>query len=759
MHVIARVVVDIKHEDVNQVFDYLIPEQFNQMVLKGSRVLVPFNTMTRLGYIIDLLDNSELATKSIIEVLDLYPVIDEEAFLMAERLLSTPKSLLASVYQTIVPNELLMHYSKRVKLINKEGLSEDFKLLFNQANHYYPTKTDFKKNSKLQYLQQKGHVLIETIIKPKAKVKKLTYIILNDFDYKATPKQQLIIDFVRSQEKVLKSNLMTYASSSIIGTLIKRDVLKVIEETPDVEPQSYHDKPHLELTIEEEKLYQQWVHDCQQSRIIALSHSQIKMGHFQYIMFDEILQKNQQIIYLVPEIDDVDSTKKQLSHIFKTTKIVSIHSDLTPKDKLESYQQFINEEALIVVGTRRAIFTPSSKLGLIYIDDSSHPSYLQEEQVYYDTIEIAKLRSKYHKIPLVLAAHTHRVDTINDIKEKRIVEYKLASLDAKKMDVIDMSLELKNGNASIFSQRLKDCMNDIIKEKQQAILVINQKGYAPFVMCRRCGYVPKDPMTQVPLTYYENEQLLKSNFRNYQEPYATLCPSCGKQAMKPVGFGVEFVESTLKKLYPNEGIARVDSSTMSNVKQRQATLEKVAHSSLIVGTELALKQVNDQTKLISILMADQFLQVPSYQAHEKAYRLLKELTLHEQIQTILQTYNPKHKILQYVIENQVDEFYKDTLSNRKLLGLPPYEKVAQVMLEGKSYLKTFQDAHYIKSLAMRYGINVLGPISSHIFKLKNLYRVIVTLKYQVMDQDVIDYINSYSNPDIKLSYYPGIKWN
>jgi primosomal protein N' (replication factor Y) len=327
------------------------------------------------------------------------------------------------------------------------------------------------------------------------------------------------------------------------------------------------------------------------------------------------------------------------------------------------------------------------------------------------------------------------------------------------MEIIDMSLELKNGNASIFSNRIKQRMNDILEHKAQAILVMNQKGYAPFVMCRRCGHVPKDPMTQVPLTYYENEQLLKSNFRAYQEPYATLCPNCGKPAMKPVGFGVEFVESSLKRLYPNASIARVDATTMSSAKQRQTTLEKVSQSSFIVGTELALKQINSKTKLISILLADQFLQVPSYQAHEKAYRLLKELTLHEDIDTVVQTYNPNHKILQYVIGNKTDEFYKEMLNNRKLLGLPPYEKVAQILLEGKSYLKTFQDAHYIKSLAIRYGMTVLGPVSSHVFKLKDLYRVIVTLKYQVMDQDIIDYINSYSNQDIKLSYYPGIKWN
>lgn len=615
MHVIARVVVDIKHEDVNQVFDYLIPEQFNQMVLKGSRVLVPFNTMTRLGYIVDILDESELATKSIVEVLDVYPVIDDEAFLMAKNLLSTPKSLLASVYQSIVPNELLMYYTKRIKLINSESLDEEFKSLFNKANHYYPSKTDFKKNSRLKYLQQKGHILIETVIKPKAKEKKSVYITLGDFDYKATPKQQLIIDFVKSQDKVLKSNLMTYTSSSIIQTLIKRDVLKVIEEADAYQVAVYRDQPLIELNDEEQKLYQQWIRDSKHTKTIAITYEKLSIGNLQYKIFNEVLKQQQQIIYLVPEIDDVEPTIKALSRVFKTTNIVAIHSDLTPKERLNAYQQFINQEVLIIVGTRRVIFTPSTQLGLIYVDDSGNNSYIQEDQVYYDTLEIAKLRSKYHQIPLVLAAHTHRADTIYGIKEKRITEYKLTSKESHKMEIIDMSLELKNGNASIFSNRIKQQMNEILEHKEQAILVMNQKGYAPFVMCRRCGHVPKDPMTQVPLTYYENEQLLKSNFRAYQEPYATLCPSCGKPAMKPVGFGVEFVESSLKKLYPNASVARVDSTTMSSAKQRQTTLEKVSQSSFIVGTELALKQINPKTKLISILLADQFLQVPSYQAH------------------------------------------------------------------------------------------------------------------------------------------------
>src|SRR5690606_20285951 len=158
----------------------------------------PFNTMTRVGYIIDILDYSELATKSIIEILDLYPVIDEESFSIANHLLKTPKSLLASVYQSIVPNELLMHYSKRITLLKPDKIKEELKPLFNQANHYYPTKSEFKNNHQFKALEDKGIVSIETVIKPKVKEKKITYVLLGNTNHKTTIRQQKIVDFVGS---------------------------------------------------------------------------------------------------------------------------------------------------------------------------------------------------------------------------------------------------------------------------------------------------------------------------------------------------------------------------------------------------------------------------------------------------------------------------------------------------------------------------------------------------------------------------------
>ena len=158
-------------------------------------------------------------------------------------------------------------------------------------------------------------------------------------------------------------------------------------------------------------------------------------------------------------------------------------------------------------------------------------------------------------------------------------------------------------------------------------------------------------------------------------------------------------------------------------------------------------------------MADQFLLIPSFDAYEKAYRILYTMMNMNVKQVFVQTYNPNHQVFKYLLNQDQEAFYKEVLNNRKLLGLPPYNHVAQILLEGKSYLKTFQDAYYIKSFVARYGVSALGPVSSHIFKLNDLYRVILTLKYQELDSDIIDYLNSYQNPDIKLSYYPAIKWN
>lgn len=756
---VARVVVDIKHEEINQVFDYIVPKDLESQIQKGMRVLVPFNTLKRLGYVIDLLQTSELATKEITELLDTYRVIDDESFMLADFLLKTPRSLLATVYQTVIPNELLLHYSKRVELLKKDYEDTTITSLFNQRGFYYPSKKELESMSRLNYLHQKGIVKIETIIKPKVSKKQEVVIKVQDLDVKLTPKQQYLVDYVLSQGKVLKKNLVDYGSSAMIKTLIQKGVF--LEEFLDkqIEKVVYEDHAKISLNQEEGSIYEM----LQASKSIkpwVFNNYKASHQNLHLKLFEDVLKEGNQILYIVSEIDDVEPTAKRLQQVFKTTPIVTLHSDLTPKQRLSSYKQFMNHEALILIGTRKASFIQASKLGLIFMDDSSNTSsYIQEDQVYYDTKEILKLRAKYHRIPLILASLTQDAQALYDAQKRHIEFVDFKDVKTTNLIKINMGEELKKGNTSIISNELKVALDEALKKHKKAVLIMNQKGYAPFVLCRSCGYVPKDPETQIPLTYYESLNELKSNYRNYQEPFTHTCKNCGKPTVKPVGFGVEFIRQQLKKMYPNESIVQIDKSTLKDAKTRATTLEKLEQSHIIVGTELALKHVDHQVNVIGVLMADQFLLIPSFDAYEKAYRILYTMMNMNVKQVFVQTYNPNHQVFKYLLNQDQEAFYKEVLNNRKLLGLPPYNHVAQILLEGKSYLKTFQDAYYIKSFVARYGVSALGPVSSHIFKLNDLYRVILTLKYQELDSDIIDYLNSYQNPDIKLSYYPAIKWN
>ena len=472
----AKVIVDIKHEDVNHSFDYIVLEQFGAFLERGMRVLVPFGNQNRLGYVIEIMKESLDATKMILEVLDAYPTIDEELFILIQNILKYSPSLYSEVFSAVIPSELLVSYHKVAKLIDPKKCPHEFLPFFNTKGIWNLTQQDQIYYPKLKRLKDQKVISVETIIKEKGSEKTETIYTLNlDHHYNRIEAYQNVLDFFLDNEEVSRKDLLDVdISISTISTLVKHQVLIPAEKAVFREIKHHFDLEDKKviLTDEQEHAKNEIIQGIGKRKTFLLKGITGSGKTEVYIeAMEHVLLKNKKVLILVPEITLIAPMAKRLKSRFKDVAIY--HSALSKGERYDQYKKIQSNQASIVLGTRSAVFLPIDQLGLIIIDEEHDQSYEQIEGVIYDAREIALQRSIYHHAPLVLGSATPSVNTMYKATQG---EYKLLELTRRPFDAIlpiiwlvDMKDELKKKNSSIFSKSLLEAMKKRIENKEQTI--------------------------------------------------------------------------------------------------------------------------------------------------------------------------------------------------------------------------------------------------------------------------------------------------
>lgn len=704
----AKVIIDIKHSEVNQHYDYCINEDLLPDLKKGMRVIVPFGAQIRMGFVTEIMEKSDSATKEIIEILDVVPTISDELFYIIDDMVEHSTDLYSSIFQTVVPGEILVQYDKKIILKNQDMVPEDLLKNFNQKGIWHLKRTEYAELPRLRRLQKIDAVQIENIIQQKTKEKyqkifqfnpNHTYQRAINYPLLETLKQ----DVVYSQKKLFSIGF----SASNINTLSKHGVL--IESSEQVKRDIHHlfekkDKK-VELT-KEQTLAARLIKSALNQEETFLLHGITGSGKTEVYLdvIEEVIKNKQKVLVMVPEITLIGPMAQRLKSRFSDVAI--FHSALSKGERLDQYHMILKDQASVILSTRSGIFLPITHLGLIIIDEEHDASYLQQDQVTYDAKHIASLRSKYHNIPLILGSATPSIVSMYQGLNKKYTlltlthrPFKLKEPDIK---LIDMREELKNKNTSIFSRDLMAAIKERLKKGEQTLVLMNRKGYAPFVLCRQCGDVPKCPDCEISLTYYKDKNILKCHYCGYEKPFNPICEVCNLKTVKEVGIGVEYVETVLKRLIPEARVMRMDRS----VTQQKGTHEKIwfqflnHEADILVGTQMISKGLDfPKVTLVGVLMADLSLKVPSYLASENTFMLLTQIAgrsgRHLEGEVFIQGYNLNHYAIDTVIKGY-DAFYKEALYERKLLNYEPFSQVAQFLIEGEGYLKTYQKAFLLK---------------------------------------------------------------
>ncbi|WP_210954774.1 replication restart helicase PriA [Candidatus Phytoplasma luffae] len=750
----AKIIVDHKIPYSYQYFDYIIPENKKNKAQRGMRVIVPFgrNNNFRLGYILQIKNTSDHATKNIEEFLDETPFLNEEMFLLTEEILKTPFIDISTAYNIIIPRSFSTTYSQKIDILKESELPSEIKNYLMQKKGILNFKNKFISRQELIKLQNKKIIKINIIIDKKHHCPKpqiLYYLnpCLEEIqNIKLTPLNKKKINNFSQQMKKNKSlylnkkEILNFFSPKMLNKLLmQKIILTKFQKLNSNKEINYTPNNDILLNKKQIFFWEQLNFENYHNYLLYYDHYDDKIKIYLKLI-EHSLKNKKQVLIIVAEIILINLLKKEIQKYFPYTLIAIFDNDFNLETNYQKNIDIQQQKIFIIIGARKIIFAPLTKIGVIIIDEENDESLIEKEKhPHYSVKELAMIRAKYHQIPLICFTTTPSVENYYNIKKKKISFFDLTNIQKKKnIQIVDMKEELKKGNLEPLSSILLKKLKYNIKEKQKTILFINIKGFAPFVLCRFCSYIPKCKKCNQNLILFNNpENILKCNLCNYKEIFNPCCNNCSNNSLKNVMLGIEYIESFLKKKFPSIELARIDSDSIKNNQTYQEILNNLEKNKIdiLLGTEMIVKNLKlPFIKTIGILMTDVLLNMRNFKATEKTFQILKKISNYtsEKGEMIIQSYNTKHYILQKFNYDNIFSFLEQILEERKITNNPPFNFVSKILIVHKKISKVLNVSQKIKKILenhLEYKIKVLGPNHSLLFYKNQNYRMLLTLKY------------------------------
>lgn len=689
---IASVVIEYSDDKLDKTFDYLY---LGDEDIKGKRVTVVFNHRSVVGYVLDTsfssMSKEELEAEYGFKLSFIEQVLDKES-LINEELLELAKYM---SYKYVSP------FIASLQVMLPKSL-----------------KPKSVKYSKIKYL--------------------LGYKFVKDED-KLTSLQSEVLMKIKDKGVILNKDLT--CSKSVIDCLLKKGCIEKVD-VEEYRKVNISDNPEylkkIEMNKEQQNCYDEIIKGNKQCYLLeGVTGSGKSEVYFNLAKYYHSLGKS--IIILVPEIILTSQIASRFKGYFKD-ELALLHSSLTQGEKYDEYRRIKKGLVKVVIGTRSAIFAPVNNLGLIVIDEEHSESYKQESTPCYDTIDIASFRGNYNNAKIVLGSATPSLESkVRALKGDYHQLYLRNRVNSKKLPqvkIVDMNKE----DNSLFSKDLVNLISDRLNKKEQVIILINRRGYAPYVRCKRCGYIFKCNNCDVSMNYHKSENKMKCHYCGKEE-VLDACPECNSKFLSKDGVGSQRIEEYVKELFPNSRVLRMDLDTTKNKDSHLKYVEKIRNGEvdIIVGTQMVAKGLDfPNVTLVAVLSIDSSLNSSDYRAKEKAYQLLVQVLgragrSKKEGLALIQTYRPNDDILIQASTYDYDKFYKNELSFRKRLSYPPFRTIAYLLFMGKDFQYIYKFAKetkiYLQNLE-ESDFEILGPSIPYISKINDTYRVKLMCKYR-----------------------------
>lgn len=771
------VVIDLKNNQVNKTFEYIIPYWMEELIEIGHRVIVPFGNRKLLGFIVNIKDESEFQKdklKEIIEVLDIIPVLDKECISLASFMVRKYYTFYISALETMIPSALKIKYTKKVKLLNSDGLSEKLLSEFKGKDEFILTAehNDLLQEIKKMITQNKVELLDVLKDKSKAKTIKMVTLINPDVIVKSRKGMDLIAYLNEIGEDISKKDLideMGY-SAAVIKTLEERDAIALYdyEVYREIGKDKEYENKVVKLNDEQEAVYNKLKSNLGKSETYLL-HGVTGSGKTEIYLnlIKDVINDGKEAIMLVPEISLTVQTINRFKGWFGD-KVAVLHSRLSIGEKYDEWRRILRGEAKVVVGARSAIFAPFKNLGIIVIDEEHENSYAQDVNPKYRAIDIAIERSKYHNALVLLGSATPSVETYykatSGVYKLLELNHRANEKELPKVKVVDMREELKSGNKSVFSKELLEQIKAKYIKNEQSILFLNRRGFSTFVMCRECGKVVSCPNCDVSLTYHKYTNKLKCHYCGFEQTNVTECPHCKSAYIRFVGNGTQKIEEELNKLVPEIRTLRVDYDTTKGKYAHETLFNsfKRHEYDVLIGTQIVAKGLDfPKVTLVGVVNADIGLKLPNYDTFENTYNILEQVSGRAgrsdlDGEVIIQTYDPSHYSIVHASNHNYLGFYKDEIRMREFMSNPPFTTRVEIVVSSEDYKISRKESNSIIQMIKNITTipKVFGPVEAPIFKMNSLFRYIITVKFDLDEaNNILNIVNEHykNKKDVKIS--------
>ncbi|MEG0759425.1 MAG: primosomal protein N', partial [Raoultibacter sp.] len=375
-----------------------------------------------------------------------------------------------------------------------------------------------------------------------------------------------------------------------------------------------------------------------------------------------------------------------------------MHSRMSQGERYDQWDLIRSGGARVVVGARSALFTPMPNVGLIIIDEEHEGSYKQDSSPRYVSRDVAAWMVAQRNATLVLGSATPSIETLFCCEKREewhrvVLSERANGMPMPEITVIDMAQEFGSGHRSMFSRKLTKALLETLEKGQKAVLMLNQRGFASFLLCRECGFVPECPSCSTSLTYHEKGSILACHHCGHKEPVPPLCPECQSPYLKKFGAGTQRVEAELTTLLEKTDarIVRMDADTTSGKGAHQRLLEEFGSSeaAVLLGTQMIAKGLDfDDVTLVGVINADTMLKLPDFRSSERTFDLIEQVAgragrAELPGRVMVQTYWADASAIRAAATYDRAYFLKDELPKRRLLGYPPYVRMANVLIWGK----------------------------------------------------------------------------
>ena len=701
----ADIIIDIKHEKLDKIFQYRIPDRLENELKTGMEVIVPFGKGNRpvKGYVTGITDSCSYDLSKVKEITDISRdsvEIEAKLIALAAWMKENYGGTMIQALKTVLP--IKQKENARVKKYLRLLLEKD------------------AGKEKLDFYLEKNQ---------KARARLLAALL-----------DQPVLEYDLAVKKL-------HITLPVIRALEEQGVLALESEQVYRNPVrgSRREAPEITFTPEQQAAVSRFEQDYRAGkRETYLLYGVTGSGKTEVYMemIRQVVKLGKQAIVLIPEIALTYQTVMRFYRYFGQ-RVSIMNSRLSAGERYDQMMRAKAGEVDVMIGPRSALFTPFPDLGLIVIDEEHEPTYKSEQVPRYHARETAVKRAELEGAGVVLGSATPSLEAMYRARKG---EYVLLTMKNRsrmqsmaQVHIADLRAELKEGNRSILSRRLQELMEERLEKKEQIMLFLNRRGYSGFVSCRECGQVVKCPHCNVSLSVHRGGKMV-CHYCGYEQPKVTRCPECGSPYIGEFRAGTQQIEDLVKKRFPEAKILRMDMDTTRQQDAHETILEAFANeeADILVGTQMIVKGHDfPNVTLVGVLAADMSLYTDDYRSGERTFQLLTQAAGRagrgeRPGDVVIQTYDPGHYAIEAAAAQDYEMFYEQEIAYREMMGYPPAENLTAVHVSCEDEELLEKGCHYLKEYILRIKgkvpVQVIGPASPGIDKIRDVYRRVIYLK-------------------------------